>query len=1127
MKIYIIIILIFISYDCYSKLVISEVLASNFRGLLDEDNDDSDWIELYNDSNEDINIGGYRISDKDNFEKAFILPDTILKAKERIVIFASGKNRFTSDKYWVETTGMGVAPHLTDEIFHFMYMPVSGNFEAELEICEIINGMDFSGCGLIFKSELDTKSPYATILSNVNRNSYTSLIKLDSKEYPLFNQSNFLYKDFSKIKIELKDSIISTYCIGPDNYSWVLIQQMKTNWGNGYLGIALAATDFQNIRKELFSFKNFKLNGSEVDPYSLTIKDVSNNDLGSRHFKRNEIHTDFKLDKDKDQIYLWNNKSELLVFKEYHEQYTNISYSNENFYCIPSPHKENIFYSSGILKVPKFRIEKEKRKKHIYLYNEVESDTINYIKNKINFDNEVEIYNDKIDLEVNNFIITRNSNLDKKSYSNLFISNVDYKSDNLDKINLTILISDSLKLYQFYEEDEVVRDIELPINFEYESLNGDYITIPCGMQLHGNGSRNLNQKSFQIIFRENYYDRIPDLNFFENINNKKVVLKNGGQDWIKTMLRDQFADVLCKSNFANVLTKKHKIVEVSLNNDFIGIYNFREFIDDDYISELYNINPSSINILKDGYKLINGDASELYKILNNIESIHKDSLYYYFDKSNIFEYSFFRLFSAIEDWPPYNQITWNSKEIDNKWRFTLHDMENSFGLIATSDYNINSYKKLQEKGYFLKNVLYQILKDSLSKQEYLNFIADQLNFNFTKNNTLPIFDSLYNIMKVNVDIQRTKYPESMIYFEESSESLREFLRNRPDYFFQHTAEEFEQSGVSSITFTQNYENAGVFHINSLNITDKEWTGKYFNEIPINVNVSSNPGYRFVGWLNIESIDSVLTNVLPKDIDKFEAIFERTSEVAEPFKKMVVINEIMYKPYEYMDCGDWIELFNNGNRDIDMTNWSFRDENFQHVYNILEGVILKAGEFLIIAQDPMKFRSYYGVAKNVIGGFEFGLGGDDEIRIYNENNQIVDEVKYKNNLPWDEFANGTGYSLELIHPDLDNSLPNNWRASNNYSGSPLAHNTVLNISANKNEIDINVFPNPFNEYVYIENNTSEIYLEIYNILGEKLFNLDNIYSNYNLDLSSYNSGVYYFVFKNSKGELIKTFNIIKN
>lgn len=146
MKIYIIIILIFISYDCYSKLVISEVLASNFRGLLDEDNDDSDWIELYNDSNEDINIGGYRISDKDNFEKAFILPDTILKAKERIVIFASGKNRFTSDQYWVETTGMGVAPHLTDEIFHFMYMPVSGNFEAELEIHPINYFTDFQFC---------------------------------------------------------------------------------------------------------------------------------------------------------------------------------------------------------------------------------------------------------------------------------------------------------------------------------------------------------------------------------------------------------------------------------------------------------------------------------------------------------------------------------------------------------------------------------------------------------------------------------------------------------------------------------------------------------------------------------------------------------------------------------------------------------------------------------------------------------------------------------------------------------------------------------------------------------------------------------------------------------------------
>ena len=41
---------------------------------------------------------------------------------------------------------------------------------------------------------------------------------------------------------------------------------------------------------------------------------------------------------------------------------------------------------------------------------------------------------------------------------------------------------------------------------------------------------------------------------------------------------------------------------------------------------------------------------------------------------------------------------------------------------------------------------------------------------------------------------------------------------------------------------------------------------------------------------------------------------------------------------------------------------------------------------------------------------------------------VDEVDYQLGFPWPTVGGAPGYSIELIHPDLDNSLGGNWRAS---------------------------------------------------------------------------------------------------
>lgn len=76
-------------------LVITEINASNQNGLLDEDGEAHDWIEIHNRGVVAANLNGWSLSDDDELPGQWIFPDKILQPGEYLVVFASGKDRKT------------------------------------------------------------------------------------------------------------------------------------------------------------------------------------------------------------------------------------------------------------------------------------------------------------------------------------------------------------------------------------------------------------------------------------------------------------------------------------------------------------------------------------------------------------------------------------------------------------------------------------------------------------------------------------------------------------------------------------------------------------------------------------------------------------------------------------------------------------------------------------------------------------------------------------------------------------------------------------------------------------------------------------------------------------------------
>ncbi|HXV63013.1 MAG TPA: CotH kinase family protein [Vicinamibacteria bacterium] len=75
------------------SVVINEILLINRSTTLDEDGNRSAWIELLNAGGDEVDLGGFALSDDATLPRKWPLPRAVLRPGDRVLVHASGKNR--------------------------------------------------------------------------------------------------------------------------------------------------------------------------------------------------------------------------------------------------------------------------------------------------------------------------------------------------------------------------------------------------------------------------------------------------------------------------------------------------------------------------------------------------------------------------------------------------------------------------------------------------------------------------------------------------------------------------------------------------------------------------------------------------------------------------------------------------------------------------------------------------------------------------------------------------------------------------------------------------------------------------------------------------------------------------
>jgi hypothetical protein len=247
-----------------------------------------------------------------------------------------------------------------------------------------------------------------------------------------------------------------------------------------------------------------------------------------------------------------------------------------------------------------------------------------------------------------------------------------------------------------------------------------------------------------------------------------------------------------------------------------------------------------------------------------------------------------------------------------------------------------------------------------------------------------------------------------------------------------------------------------------------------------------------------------------------------------------VTELAYHPAEMIIDADtlddksleFIEFKNTGIESLSLSGLKL-DSAVTYIFP--ENLILKPGEFYVIASKPNSFFKRYGKYPN--GNFQgqFSNSGEYVLLTDNTGNSVL-SFTYSDKSPWPVEADGQGYSLTSVeeNPTGDPDIYSYWTWSARKNGSPFTNDdestSESTIALNPDIFNVQLYPNPTSGLITVEianlNSSDETALSIFSMDGKKIFS-KTIFDAETIDLKKYTDAKGIFILKAMNDQRIVT------
>lgn len=206
------------------------------------------------------------------------------------------------------------------------------------------------------------------------------------------------------------------------------------------------------------------------------------------------------------------------------------------------------------------------------------------------------------------------------------------------------------------------------------------------LRINGHGSRANPQKSLRTYFKNKYNLPYTSNNYFAELPSdlpiKRMILRSPGSDFTNSLIRDPFFTLLVKNSGIDYLSDSPCLLY--LNGEYWGMHFIKERADKYHFSNAYNIDPDHIHILENNSEVSEGTGELWFEVRNYMlqydlaEQEHYEWVSNRVDIDNFCSFIVYNDLAANWDLIPNNTKIWYADSIQTKIRFIAYDGDATF-----------------------------------------------------------------------------------------------------------------------------------------------------------------------------------------------------------------------------------------------------------------------------------------------------------------------------------------------------------------------------------------------------------------------------------------------------------------